>query len=156
MLPLSMTNVGDAPLTIDAAIPTGTSFSAHLVDTLPVVLEPGASSTVEVTFSPTESGHFSGALWVTSDAPSGTISAPFTGTSGVPVAVCSANPSQVFAHQESADFYGHDSYDLGGGSMEDLLASCRRLLALDGQTQVLPGHGPTSTIEEERSNPFLI
>ena len=46
--------------------------------------------------------------------------------------------------------------DLGGGSMVDLLASCRRLLTLDGQTQVLPGHGPTSTIEEERSNPFLI
>lgn len=46
--------------------------------------------------------------------------------------------------------------DLGGGSMTDLLASCRRLLALDGQTQVLPGHGPTSTIEEQRSNPYLI
>ena len=46
--------------------------------------------------------------------------------------------------------------DLGGGSMKELLASCRRLLALDGQTQVLPGHGPTSTIEDERSNPFLI
>ncbi len=46
--------------------------------------------------------------------------------------------------------------DLGSGDMDLLMASCRRLLELDDQVQVLPGHGPTSTIAQERSNPFLI
>lgn len=46
--------------------------------------------------------------------------------------------------------------DLGSGDMDQLMASCRRLLELDDQVQVLPGHGPTSTIAQERSNPFLI
>jgi hydroxyacylglutathione hydrolase len=47
--------------------------------------------------------------------------------------------------------------DLPGGSMEDLLDSIRRkLLALPDETVVYPGHGPATTIgEERRSNPWL-
>ncbi|MGH3980414.1 MAG: MBL fold metallo-hydrolase [Pseudonocardiaceae bacterium] len=47
--------------------------------------------------------------------------------------------------------------DLPGGDHEQLLASLRdRLLVLDDETVVLPGHGPTTTIGRERaSNPFL-
>ncbi|HZJ87690.1 MAG TPA: MBL fold metallo-hydrolase, partial [Sphaerochaeta sp.] len=45
--------------------------------------------------------------------------------------------------------------DLGGGDMQELITSCRRLLTYDDATQVLPGHGPASTIAQERSNPFL-
>ncbi len=47
--------------------------------------------------------------------------------------------------------------DLPGGSGRDLLGSIlNKLLVLDDDTKVLPGHGPTSTIGLERvTNPFL-
>lgn len=47
--------------------------------------------------------------------------------------------------------------DLWGGSFEDIIASIRsKLLALPDETLVFPGHGPQTTIGEEReSNPFL-
>jgi hydroxyacylglutathione hydrolase len=47
--------------------------------------------------------------------------------------------------------------DLPGGSGRDLLGSIvTKILVLDNETKVLPGHGPASTIGFERhSNPFL-
>ena len=47
--------------------------------------------------------------------------------------------------------------DLFGGSMEVLMRSINeRLLALPDETKVYPGHGPETTIGEERKhNPFL-
>ena len=48
--------------------------------------------------------------------------------------------------------------DLPGGNTEKLLGSIReRLLPLPDTTQVIPGHGPATTIARERAtNPFLI
>lgn len=40
--------------------------------------------------------------------------------------------------------------DLYGGSYEQIKASLRRLADLEGDYQVLPGHGPDSTLEGER------
>ncbi|HEY6424598.1 MAG TPA: MBL fold metallo-hydrolase [Pseudonocardiaceae bacterium] len=47
--------------------------------------------------------------------------------------------------------------DLPGGDHEQMLASLRdKILVLDDDTVVLPGHGPATTIGRERaSNPFL-
>jgi len=47
--------------------------------------------------------------------------------------------------------------DLPGGDYETIMASLARVcLRLPGETQVLPGHGPQTTIEAERAhNPFL-
>ncbi len=47
--------------------------------------------------------------------------------------------------------------DFPGGSLEDLVASIRdRLLVFPDDTVILPGHGPSSTIgEERRENYFL-
>lgn len=47
--------------------------------------------------------------------------------------------------------------DLPGGDFDQLIDSLRsRVLALADETKVLPGHGPATTIgEERRSNPFL-
>ncbi len=47
--------------------------------------------------------------------------------------------------------------DLWGGSMKDILNSLHtKLLALPDETVVFPGHGPVTTIGDEReSNPFL-
>lgn len=48
--------------------------------------------------------------------------------------------------------------DLPGGDMGLLLRSIReKLLPLPEETQVLPGHGPATTIgQEKRGNPFLV
>jgi hydroxyacylglutathione hydrolase len=48
--------------------------------------------------------------------------------------------------------------DLPGGSMQKILRSLRdTLMALPDETVVVPGHGPLTTIGEEReSNPFLV
>ncbi|MDZ5712159.1 MBL fold metallo-hydrolase [Jeotgalibacillus haloalkalitolerans] len=47
--------------------------------------------------------------------------------------------------------------DLPGGQMEELIKSIKnKLLTLEDQTYVLPGHGPVTTISRERNhNPFL-
>lgn len=47
--------------------------------------------------------------------------------------------------------------DLWGGSYEEILKSIRqRVLVLNEQTVIYPGHGPATTVgEEKRHNPFL-
>jgi hydroxyacylglutathione hydrolase len=47
--------------------------------------------------------------------------------------------------------------DLPGGSMDKIMRSLHtQVLALPDETEVLPGHGPSTTIGEEReTNPFL-
>jgi len=48
--------------------------------------------------------------------------------------------------------------DLWGGSFEEIIASIRsKLLTLPDDTIVIPGHGPRTTVgDERRTNPFLI
>ena len=46
--------------------------------------------------------------------------------------------------------------DLPGGNEERMMASLRRLAALEGDYQIFPGHSQPSTLERERqSNPYL-
>lgn len=46
--------------------------------------------------------------------------------------------------------------DFYGGDMNKLRDSFKRLMSLPEETKVLPGHGPDSTIgEEKRGNPFV-
>jgi len=47
-------------------------------------------------------------------------------------------------------------YDLPGASYEEIMLSIKKLATLPDRMIVYPGHGPTSTIgEEKRHNPFL-
>jgi glyoxylase-like metal-dependent hydrolase (beta-lactamase superfamily II) len=48
--------------------------------------------------------------------------------------------------------------DLPGGSYEELMASmAEKVLPMDDEVQVLPGHGPVTTVGRERkTNPFLL
>lgn len=47
--------------------------------------------------------------------------------------------------------------DLPFGSTEEMGRSLRRIMALPPETRVLPGHGPVTSVEEERrSNPFIL
>jgi glyoxylase-like metal-dependent hydrolase (beta-lactamase superfamily II) len=47
--------------------------------------------------------------------------------------------------------------DLPGGSLEELMASmAEKILPLGDDVAVLPGHGATTTVgDERRTNPFL-
>lgn len=45
---------------------------------------------------------------------------------------------------------GYGRYDLEGGNYDKLKSSIQRLLELDPNTIIYPGHGDISTIEEER------
>lgn len=49
-------------------------------------------------------------------------------------------------------------WDLGGTSMDDIVSSIhRKLMDYADATQVIPGHGPATTIGRERtSNPYLV
>ena len=52
--------------------------------------------------------------------------------------------------------YGIGRYDLPGSSGQQLASSLRRLLELPDLIKVYPGHGPDTTIGNERQgNPFL-
>jgi len=77
------------------------------------------------------------------------------------------SPASVcFHHRESAQVIAGDVLfqgsvgrsDLPGGNHDTLIASIRReLMVLDDETRVYPGHGPSTTVgEERRSNPFLV
>lgn len=47
-------------------------------------------------------------------------------------------------------------FDLPGGSEEVLLNSIKKILSLDKNLIIYPGHGPSTTVGEElRSNPFI-
>ena len=46
--------------------------------------------------------------------------------------------------------------DLPGGSETQMMASLKRLAELPGDYQVLPGHGPSSTLERERQTNFYM
>ena len=46
--------------------------------------------------------------------------------------------------------------DLPGGSMREMFSSLHRLAEIPGDRQVLPGHGPSTTLADERlSNPYM-
>lgn len=73
-----------------------------------------------------------------------------------PGSVCFHSPGVVFSGDTLfAGSIGRT--DLPGGSYEALLDGVRRkLFCLEDDTRVYPGHGPASTIgQEKRSNPFF-
>jgi len=68
------------------------------------------------------------------------------------------SPGSVTLKCETALFTGDTLFrdscgrtDLGGGSMEILLDSLRRLSALEGDFEVYPGHADSSTLSRKRS-----
>ncbi|MFZ5480254.1 MAG: choice-of-anchor D domain-containing protein [Myxococcota bacterium] len=112
---VTILNIGDAPLTVTSVTVVGDDAFVGVVDAaVPFVVDPNGAAVVDVSFSPGGYGRFTGTLWVGSDAPAGPASASLYGTSGVPTAVCVADPEEIYAGYDTADFLGHDSYDPHG------------------------------------------
>lgn len=68
-----------------------------------------------------------------------------------------------FYHEEGGFIFTGDTLfagaigrtDLLGGDYPTLIKSCFKILEKDDDVQILPGHGPISTVEVERRNPYL-
>ncbi len=73
-----------------------------------------------------------------------------------PGSVCFYTPGVLFSG-DTLFYGGVGRTDLPGGSWKDLIRSLRtRILTYPEETVVLPGHGPRTTIgEEKENNPFL-
>ena len=74
-----------------------------------------------------------------------------------PGGVCWHVPSENLLFTGDTLFAGSAGRtDLPGGDYPTLLRSLRRLAALPGSPVIHPGHGPSTTLDDERqSNPFL-
>src|SRR5580700_8238049 len=78
----SVTNAGEANISISQATVAGTGFS--MTPWAPVVLTPGQHYTFTVTFAPPSTGNFSGNVAIVSNASNPNLSIPLSGT-GTPV-----------------------------------------------------------------------
>ena len=115
---IDVVSSGSAPVEVDEIAITGAGFTGSWTETLPMILNPGERMTVALSFSPPDTGLFSGLLSVTAPSPVGTVTAPLSGEgAGGPIAVCSVDPSEVTAISESATFFGSDSYDTAGAAI---------------------------------------
>ena len=85
--PVTISNAGTAPLTITAATVNGAGFSSGGLN-LPTTVAPGASVTLEVTFSPEASGSYTGTLTLLSSASNSSVVLPLFGSGISPGAGC--------------------------------------------------------------------
>ncbi len=91
LLPLTVTNTGNVVLTVDELLLTGTA-AFTLVDAAPFSLDPGASTVLDVAFSPMNPAD-EGVLTITSDDPDrGTLAVPITGAALEPELLLYPNP----------------------------------------------------------------
>ena len=76
-----------------------------------------------------------------------------------PGSVCllsSGDPAEIFTG-DTLFAGGIGRTDLPGGNTKDLLEGIhKRIMTLSDETVVYSGHGPKTTVGEERSNPFLV
>lgn len=116
----TLTNTGGATLDI-SAVSTTESVFAWAGDAVGKALEPGESTTVTVTYSPTDGSSYSGFLQVGSTDPRGVQEAALTGRGAVdqPIAVCEATPDTVEAIRESTTWRGNESFDPSGAAITD-------------------------------------
>jgi hypothetical protein len=92
---VNLLNTGGTSLNITSATMSGAGFSMSNL-TLPLTLNPGASTSATITFAPTGAGNFSGSVTfaTTASQTNSTVVLPFTGT-GVSAGTLSPNPASL-------------------------------------------------------------
>ena len=93
-VPVVITNTGNGTLHISSITKSGSNAGdfAFTSATLPIPVAPGATTTINVTFTPTAAGARSATLNITNDATANPATIALTGTGGIPTAVFSPNP----------------------------------------------------------------
>lgn len=76
---ITLTSSGSSPVTISSLVVSGAGFTTSGM-TAPLILNPGQSANLNVQFTPTSAGNFSGQLTIGSNATGGSISIPLSGT----------------------------------------------------------------------------
>lgn len=79
ILPVSLTSIGTASVTISQVTVTGPGLTVSS-PSLPLILAPGQSTSVSITFAPTAGGAFTGTLTVESSAAGSPLSEALSGT----------------------------------------------------------------------------
>jgi hypothetical protein len=99
---VAIVNSGTADLNITAMALSGTNPGdfAFTSDPLPIVVKPGSSTKVGLTFTPADSGSRSAIFSVTDNAPGSPHTVPLTGTGTAPV--FSSSPSSLSFNTQSA------------------------------------------------------
>ena len=113
---VTLSNCGDAPLTISELTETESVFGHTFNEVLPVVLAPNEEMIVTSQFTPATGDSYTGKMHVESDDPDGRQSVDLNGVGAAdtPVAVCEADPDTVEALHESTTWKGSASYDPNG------------------------------------------
>jgi len=121
---LMLTNTGTASLTVNSTAISGTSASqfADGFNDQPLVLAPGAATTINVQFNPTGTGSRSASLAISHTAEGGSLVVPLTGNStAASVAGWSTGASMSVALGEvGAAIIGNIMYVVGDGSSKTL------------------------------------
>jgi glyoxylase-like metal-dependent hydrolase (beta-lactamase superfamily II) len=70
--------------------------------------------------------------------------------------VCYILDEKIIFSGDTLFFHSYGRTDFGGGDFDDISASVKKILALDGDRIVYPGHGESTTLKEERLfNPLV-
>ena len=93
-LPETITNSGGSSLTISQASVTGAGFGVTGTS-LPLSLNPGQSTSFNLTFTPQAGGTQSGSLSIMSNGSTPTIAIPLTGTGVLSAGTLSSNPASL-------------------------------------------------------------
>ena len=93
-LPETITNSGGSSLTISQASVTGAGFGVTGTS-LPLSLNPGQSTSFNLTFTPQAGGTQSGSLSIVSNGSTPTIAIPLTGTGVLSAGTLSSNPASL-------------------------------------------------------------
>jgi hypothetical protein len=103
-------NEGTADLNITSELLMGTSFTLTDPLPLPLTLEPGEDTWINVSYAPPVDGSYTGTIWLESNTFGGVTQGQIIGETGAPPeAICSVNPEEVAPLYESATWYGDQS-----------------------------------------------
>jgi hypothetical protein len=113
---LTLTSVGQSPVTLTGFEITGTEFTGYENEAWPLTLQPNEVTTMDVTLIATSGGAISETITVDIADPGVDPTAELRATvgSGGPIAVCSVTPTEVQPNYETADWIGRESYDTDG------------------------------------------
>jgi hypothetical protein len=113
---LTLTSVGDSPVSFSGFDITGTEFTGYENEAWPMTLPPGGVTTMDITLVAEGGGVINETITVDVDAPGSDASAELTASvgDGGPIAVCSVSPTEVQPNRDTADWIGRESYDTDG------------------------------------------
>lgn len=113
-------SVGDVPVDLMSYSMSGSSFTLNPVDTWPLTLAPGETTSVDVTFAPTTGGSVSETFTVDCADPAGDPIATVTAAvdDSLPIADCYVDPAQIQPNTgATATWHGSNSYDPNGAAL---------------------------------------